>query len=441
VTSTRQSATSSATPTRKTTRRTFCCSAASLLLVGPAFGAESAAIAQPPPSPPGTPTRPNVAAIDHDRVIAAATRYLTQSATPLTSLPCPFSPGTVHDYYSEADPRPDAEPTEPPFTTHRDAVFQLGLAVPALAAAYFLTADERYAEHAVLHLRAWFVDPATRMTPSLEYGQVVPAAPSDHPTLQNNSIHAVTGRFQGILETLPLVEIAQAIPFLSASSAFKPADLSAVRAWFAAYLDWLTAPEDSGPRLPALARDQKDHHGTSWLLQASAYSSLATPQGDVAKAENSALGKLRHLYKTVTLRAQISALGTFPHELGSSTPYRDSLFNLDMMAGICQLLSTRFESIWNYQLEDGPGMRAAIAYHFPFIASRSTWPFRADAQHFNELPSRRATLLFAARAYERPEYATLWKSLPPDPTAPDILRTIPIHQPLLWVRTPPPAAS
>jgi hypothetical protein len=111
-----------------------------------------------------------------------------------------------------------------------------------------------------------------------------------------------------------------------------------------------------------------------------------------------------------------------------------------MMAVVCQLLSTRFDSVWEYELDDGPGMRSAIAYHFPFMADRSLWPFRADAQHFDQLPSRRVSLLLSARAYRRPEYASLWKTLPPDPVQPDILRTLPIHQPLLWVRQPPPAA-
>jgi hypothetical protein len=108
-----------------------------------------------------------------------------------------------------------------------------------------------------------------------------------------------------------------------------------------------------------------------------------------------------------------------------------------MMAAICHLLSTHFESPWDYQLPEGTGMRSTIAYHFPFIANRALWPFRADAMHFDQLPARRISLLFTARAYQRPEYATLWKMLQPDPTASDILRTLPIHQPLLWVRQPP----
>jgi Alginate lyase len=430
-----------------TSRRAFCSGAAALLLTR----GEMLRAAQVKAGPAATPTRPDVAAIDHDRILAAAQKYLTQNPTPLTAMPCPRSPGTPHDYYSEAE----AEETGPnvakipAFTAHRDALFALGLQVPALAAAHLLTNDPTFAEHAAVQLRAWFVDPATRMTPRLDYGQVSTAPAKERVSVRNNGDFGATtdanahagGSFEGILETVPLVEVAQAIPFLAASGALTEADLSALHAWFAAYRSWLTEPQDSGPRLAALARDRKDHHGASWMLQATAYSLLTAPENGAPKSEDKSMEELRHRFKTVTLRAQVSADGKFPHELTSAAPYRDSLFNLDMMAGICHLLSTRFESIWDYELQDGPGMRAAIAYHAPFIADRAKWPFRADSAHFNELPGRRASLLLAAHVYQRPEYATLWKTPTPDPTSPEVLRTIPIHQPLLWVRQPPRAVE
>ncbi|MGP8260890.1 MAG: alginate lyase family protein [Acidobacteriaceae bacterium] len=433
-------------PPAAPSRRAFCaasCRGASALLLSRSGLLRAASLAAQP-NPPETAIRPDVATIDQERILSTAQHYLTQLPTPLTSLPCARSPGSPHDYYSEADPsslaegnppantgsssKPGAPP--PPFTAHRDALFALGLAVPALASAHLLTGDPHYAEHAALWLRDWFVDPATRMTPRLDYGQAIAGQ------LASSSYGG--GRFEGILETLPLVEVAQSIPFLA--SALSPSDRLALNAWFADYLRWLTEEQDSGPRLPALARDRKDHHGTSWLLQASAYTLLTTPAGDAPKSETSPLDELRHRFRTVTLRAQIAEDGSFPHELTSTTPFRDSLFNLDMMALVCQLLSTRFDSVWEYELNDGPGMRSAIAYHFPFMADRSLWPFRADAQHFEQLPTRRVSLLLSARAYRRPEYAALWKTLPPDPAQPDILRTLPIHQPLLWVRQPPPAA-
>ena len=73
---------------------------------------------------------------------------------------------------------------------------RLSQIVPALVAAYEITKDERYARRAVEHLRAWFVDTATRMSPHLLYGQAIKGV--------------ATGRGVGIIDTIHLVEVAQA---------------------------------------------------------------------------------------------------------------------------------------------------------------------------------------------------------------------------------------
>jgi hypothetical protein len=422
-------------------RRRFCAQTGALAAAAalPGCVLRRAYASQPASASGGTATRPDVAAIDHDRILAAAGRYLGLAPTPLVSMVCPRSPAAAAQYYSEPEASADspAHPgSPPPFTAHRDALFTLGLAVPALAAAYSLTGESRYADHAALHLHAWFVDSSTRMMPAMAYAQTVslPARPALSGAGESSAGSAVTGRYQGIIEALPLVEIAMAVPFLTTLS---DAERAGIRAWFQAYYHWLTDPRDTGPRLAALARDSKSHHGSSWMLQACACAWLAAPTGDVGRAEDSALTELRHRFKTAMIRAQMSPDGYFPHEIISTTPYRDSLFNLDMLAAACELLSTRLESLWDYQLEEGPSMRGAVAWHFRYMAERGAWPYRADVDHFDELPSRRSSLLLAARAYQRPEYATLWKSLKPDPPTLAVLRTVPIHQPLLWARRPP----
>ncbi|MBB5316160.1 alginate lyase family protein [Tunturibacter empetritectus] len=406
------------------TRRTFCSQAATLLL-SPGL-LRSQTLPQPKPI-----ARPDVAAIDHDRILAQANRYLTQPPVPLTTLPCPRSPGTPHDFYSEPEdyfpdpanptaswiqqtqhtdttaPNPDA------FTAHRDALLNLSLYVPALTAAYLLTTDPRYAQQAAAHLRAWFLTSATSMTPSLQYAQTIPPAKN--------------GRLEGVVEAVHLAEVVQSLPFLTNSEALTSEELTALTKWFTAYFDWLNTS-----RMAGLARDNKSHHGTSWLLQASAIAHLTEP------ADDRPLTTLRHQYKTSTLRAQIVADGTFPHELTTPNPYRNTLFNLDMLAAICLLLSSRFESVWEYELQDGPGMHTVIARLFPYLLNRGTWPYRADAAYFTALPIRPPSLLFAARAYDRPEYATLWKTLPPDPPNLELQRTFPIRQPLLWTTRPKP---
>ena len=376
----------------------------------------------------GSGSHTDVAAIDHDRILAAAQTYLAWSPSTITALPCPRNPGSLNDFYSEAgdwwpDPAAPAGPhirrpnvaNPAAFGAHSEALLNFSIQVPALIAAFVLTREVRFASHAADHLRAWFVDPARRMTPALPYAQMVSGTTAPN--------------FEGVIETVHLAEIAQAATFLAHSGVLSETELTAIYAWFAAYLDWLT-----GARVALLARDQKNHHGSSWLLQVAAFARLAPPS---RKGDDHILTGLRHQFKTTTIRAQISADGTFAHELTTPNPYRNSLFNLDMLAGIADLLSTRFESMWEYELQDGPGMRTAIAHHFPFIVNRRAWPYRADATHFTDLPVRQPSLLLAGRAYSRPDYVDLWKTLNPDPTDPVIQRCFPIRQPLLWVRRAP----
>jgi hypothetical protein len=80
-------------------------------------------------------------------------------------------------------------------------------------------------------------------------------------------------------------------------------------------------------------------------------------------------------------------------------------------------------------------MRAAVARHVPYMARPETWPYLADATHFAELPGRRPVLALAARAYAQPEYAALFLKLK-DVTDPELLRSMPIRQPLLWTAAP-----
>src|SRR5207248_2651096 len=82
--------------TMATTRRIFCSQAATLL-VAP-FVAPHALVSQTKAS-----SRPEVAATDHDRILAQANAYLTEPPSPLTATPCARSPGTPHDYYSEGE--------------------------------------------------------------------------------------------------------------------------------------------------------------------------------------------------------------------------------------------------------------------------------------------------------------------------------------------------
>ena len=376
------------------TRRAFCLGAAASLVEGRAFSQSRAA------------THPDVAAIDHDRILADAAESLKTPIAPITTFPAPRTPGTAHDFYSEPDDVPGG------FVAHRDAVFALGVAVADLTAAFVITSEPKYAARAAEHLRAWFLAPGTRVNPTFQLAHRPPDGP--------------TGRPEGVIESLPLAEVARSLGFLASSDALTPEEVAGVRKWFADYSVWLNESRTAG-----LARDMKDHHGSSWLFQAAAYA-----DANVAgiSSDDSGLNALRHRFQHATLRAQMNGSGIFPREVATSNPFRNALFNLDLLTLACELLTTRFDNPWEYELQDGPGLRAAIAYHYPFIQTPAKWPYPADATHFKELPGRRVSLLLAGRAYTQPPYVDLWKSLNPLPrnSALELLRSLPVAQPLLW---------
>jgi hypothetical protein len=350
--------------------------------------------------------------VERDRVVRAADRYLQERPITITAYPAKRSAGGRNDYFSEGDYWwPDPEDPNGPyiqrdgmtnpdnFVAHRHALIRLSVQMPALTAAWLITKKEKYARHAAEHLRAWFVEPATRMNPNLQYAQ---------------AIHGrVTGRGIGIIDTLHLVEVARAIALL-------PIEHAPVKQWFADYLHWMTTSKNGMEE-----RDAKNNHGTCWVMQVAQFAQYTGNQ--------QLIDYCSERYKTVLLPDQLAADGSFPLELKRTKPYSYSLFNLDAMATICQIVSTPSDDLWRFRLADGRSMQTAMAFMAPYIADKRSWPHPRDVQYFEDFPVRQPSLLFAGLAYSEPRYLELWRKLNPDPVVDEVIRNYPVRQPVLWV--------
>ena len=363
--------------------------------------------------------RQNIETLERPRVLTAARRYLKEPPRTLVSAPATRSAGGLHDYFSEADyfwPDPkhpngpyvnrDGESNPANFNAHRLLLIRLSIQMPALASAWRLTRQPEFAEHAAANLRAWFIDPATRMNPNLQYAQAV---------------HGVaTGRSYGIIDTLHLVEVAQAAIILHDGGALAESDWHGTRSWFAEYLNWM---QTSVPGQKE--RDAKNNHGSCWLLQAGEFANIT---GDDRVVRES-----RDRFKSALLPTQIAPDGGFPLELARTKPYGYSLFNLDILGMLAYMLTTSSDNLWEYALPDGRSLAVCFRFMAPFIKNKKSWPYRRDVQYFDDLPVRQPSLLFAGLAYSNREYLNLWKNLDPDPQVPEVIRNHPIRQPLLWL--------
>jgi hypothetical protein len=283
---------------------------------------------------------------------------------------------------------------------------RLSLQLPVLAAAWRLTADERYAVHAARHLRAWGVDEATRMNPHLRYAQAIQGR--------------VSGRGVGIIDTLHLVEVARAVEALDGAPGLSASERNGVRSWFADYVEWMTTHEYG-----LAERDAKNNHATCWVLQVAAFARLA--------GRDDLIRFCRERFKSVLLPDQMAPDGGFPQETRRSKPYAYSLFNLEAMAGIAQLLSTPADDLWSFTLPDGRGLRRGMAFMVPFMRDRARWPYPKDVMYDAEWPMRQSSLLFAGMALGEPGYLALWSTLPADSEVEEVVRNFFIRQPLLWV--------
>ena len=197
----------------------------------------------------------DVASIDRASILISADQYLKEPPVTVTAFSSPRSTGGVHEYFSEGDYWwPDPKNPEGPyvqrdgmtnpdnFNKHREAMRSFCDIVSALTAAYKITGDEKYAAHAIRHLKAWCVDDATKMYPHLKYAQAIKGR--------------FTGRGTGIIDTIHLIEAARAAEALAGSTSFKEGEEAAIKQWFAEYLQWLATHQYGIDE-----RDAKNNHG------------------------------------------------------------------------------------------------------------------------------------------------------------------------------------
>lgn len=361
----------------------------------------------------------NLNEIERGRELENATNYFLESPKTITSSFCERSSGNKHDFYSEGDYwwpddknpngpyiRKDGLTNPANFTNHREALIHFSQLSGALASAYVLTNDKKYARKLTEHLKAWFVNEDTKMNPNLLYAQAIKGV--------------ATGRGIGIIDTVHLVEVTKAIHAIEDSGALSAADLATIKLWFTNYLNWITTHEYG-----IAERDNGNNHSVCWTMQVAAFADLI---GDEKTMEF-----CRNFYKNTLLPNQMDKDGSFPLELKRTKPYGYSLFNLDAMTSICQILSTKNDNLFTYTTSDGKNIELGIKFMFPYIENKSLWKYEQDVMYWNQWPVRQSSLLFGGLAFKNKKYIELWKSLNANFTTPEIVRNMPVRNPILWV--------
>nr|WP_294901229.1 alginate lyase family protein [uncultured Pedobacter sp.] len=351
------------------------------------------------------------------QTLSEADWAMRQQPVTVTAETSKRSAGGKHDFYSEGDywwPDPaDANApyiqkdglTNPDnFVAHRFAMIRFSKIIGALASAYKITGDEKYVKQAVLHLKAWFVNPETLMNSNLEYAQAIKGR--------------FTGRGIGIIDTIHLLDVAQGT--LVMENRINATDLKAIKNWFSEYLKWLMTSKNGNEEMNA-----KNNHGTCFTLQVAGFAKLTGNQQLLKFASDR--------YKTVLLPNQMDVNGSFPQEMARTKPYGYSLFNLDAMTILCQILSTKENNLFGYTTTDGKSIKKGIEFMQPFIADKNKWTLKPDVMYWNDWPVAQPSLIFGANAYQNQMWFNTWKALDHQPKVNEVIRNLPIKYPLLYL--------
>ncbi len=299
-----------------------------------------------------------------DSIIADANKALGSGPFSVTFLKSKLPPGgNKHDYVSQApywwpdsskaggkpyirkDGRINPERNQ---SKDRAQLGDMHRNVNKLALAYYFTSNEAYAKKAIELMKAWFIDTATRMNPNLNYGQYIPGIND--------------GRGIGIIETVGLTNIPDALAMMQQSKYLNPAFIKSIKRWFMEYTQWLiTSPNGKEER------SQINNHGTYYDMQLADFA-LFTGQKSLAQ-------KVIREYTIPRIDQQFTVEGAQPLELIRTKSWNYSTMNL---AGWCKLAIIADHvnvDLWNTTTMDGKGIKRAFEWFTPYMLKEKIWKY------------------------------------------------------------------
>jgi hypothetical protein len=297
-----------------------------------------------------------------DALLDSANAALVQPPVAVTQKTRVPPSGDRHDYMSLApywwpdSTKPNGLPfirrdgvVNPESRVDHDGLRFLGMVkrVEALALAHYFTGDARYARGAARHLRAWFLDPATRMNPHLRYGQAVPGV-SD-------------GRGIGIIDTRHMPQLVDALRLLEGAPGLSPEEHVAIQTWCREYLRWLLdSPQGREERA------EKNNHGAFYDEQVAA---LALYLRDTVVAYHTLATSARE-----RVASQIARDGSQPLEIARTRGLHYSLFNLDAFTMLAEMSRHVGLDLWRFAGPGGGSIIDAVRFVAPYADSTVEWP-------------------------------------------------------------------
>ena len=253
--------------------------------------------------------------------------------------------------YYRRDGEVNPERNGPQFDKNR--LVSMGDDLEALSVAYFITSDERFAQQGAKLLKAWFLNPDTRMNPNMNFAQGIPGK--------------VDGRAEGIIEVSDLSTIVESIGLLAPSTALSEPDHAGIRQWYAEFVQWMRASENG-----KAASAKTNNHAVFYDFYLTHFSIFAGLE--------SVATQTIERFPTARLKVQMDGDGRFPEELERTRSWHYSNYLVGGAARLATVAECAGYDLWNATLEDERSLVTAHTFLSKHSADLSDWPY-PDRDH------------------------------------------------------------
>src|SRR5688500_15655235 len=100
---------------------------------------------------------------------------------------------------------------------------------------------------------------------------------------------------------------------------------------------------------------------------------------------------------------------------------------------VCHFLSDSENDLWSYKTADGRNVRKGIAFLFPYVKNKELWSYPKDVMYWDNWPVAHPFLIMAAYHFKNRDWFETWKSLDHSPRVDEVLRNLPVRNPLIWL--------
>lgn len=283
---------------------------------------------------------------------------------------------------------------------------QLVHTVQLLSVAYTFSHDERLAERVAHLLVVWFIEPATRMNPHLNFAQYIPGREgvAGPPTYPPRWVEGQAGRglfvsYGGAIEGACLPLLLDALRPFQDSPSFSPALWNSLRAWFSSFLDWLLESP-----LGLDEKNTRNNHTLWYRVQVTSYA-VFCGRRDFARSiiENDL---------PVLLDAQMAEDGSLPEECWRAIPMTYIYFALAAVFNLARLgEELGIANIWRLQTARGRSILKGAQWFAHHLLVKP--PGDGGHEDRSRVEALCRMLMSAAAAhYQDPVFAQLLSRLP-----------------------------